>query len=58
MKNRNKKKIDKVHSLRGHFLYSLGAVPSALPYNMISASILLFYETVVHLEPYLFGILI
>ncbi|MFX0036942.1 MAG: MFS transporter [Candidatus Hermodarchaeota archaeon] len=36
---------DKVHSLRGRFLYSLGAVPSALPYNMISASFVFFYVT-------------
>ncbi|MFW9784932.1 MAG: MFS transporter [Candidatus Heimdallarchaeota archaeon] len=50
------KKKDKVHSLGGHLLYSLGAVPSALPYNMISASVLLFYVTVVKLDPILFGI--
>ncbi len=55
--NISKYKKDKVHSLRGHLLYSLGAVPSALPYNMIAASILLFYETVIMLEPLLFGII-
>ncbi|MFX1296850.1 MAG: MFS transporter [Promethearchaeota archaeon] len=36
---------DKVHSLKGRLLYSLGAVPSALPYNMISASFVFFYVT-------------
>jgi len=36
---------DKVHSRRGRLLYSLGAVPSALPYNMISASFVFFYVT-------------
>lgn len=54
--NLDEKMDKKVHSLKGHLLYSLGAIPSALPYNMISASILLFYETVVLMEPYLFGI--
>ncbi|MEX2681233.1 MAG: MFS transporter [Candidatus Sigynarchaeota archaeon] len=34
-----------VHSGRGHFLYSLGAVPSALPYNMIQSYLVLFYTT-------------
>nr|MDO8087448.1 MFS transporter [Candidatus Sigynarchaeum springense] len=34
-----------VHSRRGHFLYSLGAVPSALPYNMIQSYLVLFYTT-------------
>lgn len=33
----------KVHSRLGHFLYSLGAVPSALPYNMIGSWLLVFY---------------
>ena len=56
MLNENKKSDEKIHSIKGHLLYSLGAVPSALPYNMISASILLFYETVVLLDPFLFGI--
>lgn len=53
---KNKENFDKVHSLRGHLLYSMGAVPSALPYNMIAASVLLFYETVIKLNPLLFGI--
>lgn len=55
--NKNKSKEDKIHTLKGHLLYSLGAVPSALPYNMISGSILLFYETVKLLDPILFGII-
>jgi len=50
-------KDNNIHSFKGHLFYSLGAVPSALPYNMISASILLFYETVVLLNPILFGII-
>ena len=54
----NKKSDEKIHSLKGHLLYSLGAVPSALPYNMIAASVLLFYETVVLLNPILFGIIL
>lgn len=57
MIDENKKSDEKIHSLKGHLLYSLGAVPSALPYNMISASILLFYVTVVLLDPILFGII-
>jgi len=36
---------DKVHSRLGHLFYSLGAVPSALPYNMISAFFVFFYVT-------------
>jgi len=46
---------EKIHSLRGRFLYSLGAVPSALPYNMISASFVFFYVTVKHLDLALSG---
>ena len=57
MLDENKKSDEKIHSLKGHLLYSLGAVPSALPYNMIAASVLLFYETVVLLDPILFGII-
>ncbi|MFW9949573.1 MAG: MFS transporter, partial [Candidatus Thorarchaeota archaeon] len=38
-------KKDNVHSRKGRLLYSLGAVPSALPYNMISASFVFFYVT-------------
>lgn len=46
---------DKVHSRKGHFFYSLGAVPSALPYNMISASFIFFYVTIKHLDLALAG---
>ncbi len=34
-----------VHSGSGHFLYALGAVPSALPYNMIQSYLVFFYTT-------------
>jgi len=57
MENEINKSNSKIHSFKGHFLYSLGAVPSALPYNMISASILLFYVTIVLLDPILLGII-
>nr|MDO8113153.1 MFS transporter [Candidatus Sigynarchaeota archaeon] len=40
--NENRKDI---HSGVSHFLYSLGAVPSALPYNMIQSYLILFYTT-------------
>ncbi len=46
---------DKVHSRKGHLLYSLGAVPSALPYNMVAASFVFFYVTVRHLDLVLSG---
>jgi len=36
-------KKDRIHSFGGHFLYSLGAVPSALPYNMIQSFLIFFY---------------
>lgn len=36
-------KKDKVHSTKGHIFYSLGAIPSALPYNMVSTFFVLFY---------------
>jgi len=54
---KEKKVKDKVHSYRGYFLYSLGAVPSSLPYQMIGAYIVLFYQTIIGLHPLLFGIL-
>ncbi|MHA1689314.1 MAG: MFS transporter [Promethearchaeota archaeon] len=37
------KNDEKIHSLKGHVLYSLGAVPSALPYNMIQSFFVFFY---------------
>ena len=42
MNETEREKKDKVHSRKGRLLYSLGAVPSALPYNMISASFVFF----------------
>ena len=42
-KSTKKLEEKKVHSRLGHFLYSLGAVPSALPYNMIGSWLLVFY---------------
>ena len=47
----------KIHSRLGHLLYSLGAVPSALPYNMISTWILIFYTTIAGLSVIEFGFL-
>lgn len=48
---------DKVHSRLGHLLYSLGAVPSALPYNMIGSWLLVFYTIEAGLSLIEFGIL-
>lgn len=45
------------HSRRGHFLYSLGAVPSALPYNMVGSWLLTFYTIYAGLSLIDFGIL-
>ncbi len=47
----------KVHSFFGHFYYSLGAVPSALPYNVIGSYLAYFYETKQGLSVELFGLL-
>ncbi len=55
MNETKRDKNDKVHSRLGHLLYSLGAVPSALPYNMVSASFVFFYVTVRHLDLALSG---
>ena len=41
--NRTKEGKNIVHSRLGHFLYSLGALPSSLPYNMIQSYFVLFY---------------
>ena len=49
---------NKVHSRLGHFLYSLGAVPSALPYNMIGSWLLYFYTSEAGLSLIEFGILL
>ena len=45
------------HSRRGHLLYSLGAVPSALPYNMVGSWLLTFYTIYAGLSLIEFGIL-
>ncbi len=50
-------RTDKIHSFSGHFLYSLGAIPSALPYNAIGSYLAFFYETEMGLLPDLFGLL-
>lgn len=56
-KIKEKKIKEKVHSLRGHLLYSLGAIPSSLPYQIIGSYIVLFYEVTLGLDPFLFGVL-
>ena len=48
----------RVHSRLGHFLYSLGALPSSLPYNMIQAFFVLFYTTVLGLSLELAGLIL
>ena len=54
----NIKKKDKVHSFRGHFLYSLGAIPSALPFNMIQGMMLTFLTLFAGLSLELYGIML
>ncbi|MFX1358645.1 MAG: MFS transporter, partial [Promethearchaeota archaeon] len=34
---------NRIHSFSGHFLYSLGAVPSSLPYNVVQSFLVYFY---------------
>ncbi|MFX1304224.1 MAG: MFS transporter [Promethearchaeota archaeon] len=53
-----KKIDDKVHSRLGHLFYSLGAVPSALPFNMIGTWLLTFYTVHAGLSLFNFGILL
>ena len=48
----------RVHSRLGHLLYSLGAVPSALPFNMIGSWLLTFYTIEAGLSLIEFGILL
>ena len=48
----------KIHSRLGHLLYSLGAVPSALPYNMIGSWLLTFYTIYAGLSLIEFGLLL
>ncbi|MFX0046679.1 MAG: MFS transporter [Candidatus Hermodarchaeota archaeon] len=55
--SKRKKQKDKVHSRSGHLLYSLGAVPSALPYNMIGSWLLVFYTIEAGLSLIEFGLL-
>lgn len=50
-------KKDKVHSTKGHLLYSLGAVPSALPYNMIGSFFIYFYSIIVGLPLQYVGVI-
>ncbi|MFX0104393.1 MAG: MFS transporter [Candidatus Hodarchaeota archaeon] len=57
--NEKKKEIDrKVHSRLGHLFYSLGAVPSALPFNMVGTWLLTFYTLPGRLSLFDFGILL
>ncbi len=48
----------KVHSVGGYFLYSLGAIPSALPYNMIQSFFVLFYGSILGLGSNLTGLML
>jgi len=54
--NKNAKK-DRTHSRLGHLLYSLGSVPSALPFNMIGSWLLTFYTIEMGLSLVDFGLL-
>jgi GPH family glycoside/pentoside/hexuronide:cation symporter len=47
-----------VHSPSGHLLYSLGAIPSALPYNMIQSFFVFFYGTKLGLGSDITGIML
>jgi GPH family glycoside/pentoside/hexuronide:cation symporter len=55
--NEKSEKI-KVHSIIGHIFYSLGAVPSALPYNMIGSWLLTFYTIEAGLSLIEFGFML
>ncbi|MFX1339717.1 MAG: MFS transporter [Promethearchaeota archaeon] len=48
---------DQVHSRRGHLLYSLGGVTSALPYNMVGTFFVFFYAVKVGLSLELVGLI-
>ena len=50
-------KKDRTHSRLGHLLYSLGAVSSALPFNMIGSWLLTFYTIEMGLSLVDFGLL-
>ncbi|MBD3255926.1 MAG: MFS transporter [Candidatus Lokiarchaeota archaeon] len=58
MGEKNSIEKDKVHTLRGYFLYSLGAVPSALPYNMIGTFFVFFYTVYAGLSLELTGLVL
>jgi len=47
---------ERVHSRRGYFLYSLGGVTSALPFNMVAAFFVFFYAVKVGLSLELVGL--
>jgi Na+/melibiose symporter-like transporter len=57
MNEQKKKKKDRVHSLRGRLLYSLGAIPSSLPYQIVGSYIAIYYEKDLGLAAGLFGLL-
>lgn len=46
----NKERKNHIHSFSGHFLYSLGAVPSSLPYNVVQSFLVYFYTLTVGLS--------
>jgi GPH family glycoside/pentoside/hexuronide:cation symporter len=48
----------KIHSVGGYILYSLGAIPSALPYNMIQSFFVFFYGTKLGLSSNITGIML
>jgi len=48
---------DKIHSLRGYLLYSMGGVTSALPYNMVGVFFVFFYVVKVGLSLELVGLI-
>ena len=47
-----------IHSTKSHLLYSLGAIPSALPYNMIQSFLIMFYTLITGLSLGLAGLLL
>lgn len=57
MNEKNIIEKDRVHSRRGYFLYSLGGVTSALPFNMIAALFVFFYAVKVGLSLELVGLI-
>ncbi|MFW9898477.1 MAG: MFS transporter [Candidatus Thorarchaeota archaeon] len=49
---------ERVHSRKGYFLYSLGGVTSALPYNMVGTFFVFFYAVKVGLSLELVGLVL